>query len=84
MPTYNFKCSSCEKVFERVCRIADMKTQSCDCGSGDYEVYHDSSPALGDPVRLGIRTPDAGFKEVLSKIHSKTYKSNLGDKLSRS
>lgn len=61
-----------------------MKEQKCDCGSSLYEVYHDSTPAIGDPVRLGIRTHDNGFREVLSKIHSKTYKSNLGNKLSRS
>ena len=41
------------------------------------------APGVGDPVRLGIRTHDDGFREVLSKIHSSTYKSNLNNKLSR-
>jgi hypothetical protein len=40
--------------------------------------------ALGDPVRLGIRTVDNGFREVLHKIGSNNgRKSNLRDKLSR-
>ena len=25
------------------------------------------APSLGDPVRLGLRKPDAGFREVLAK-----------------
>ena len=41
------------------------------------------APAMGDVVRLGIRKPDQGFNEVLSKIHAANYKSNLADKLSR-
>jgi hypothetical protein len=41
------------------------------------------APAMGDSVRLGIRKPDQGFNEVLSKIHAANYKSNLADKLSR-
>jgi hypothetical protein len=40
--------------------------------------------ALGDPVRLGIRTVDNGSREVLSKINSANgRKANLKDKLSR-
>jgi hypothetical protein len=41
------------------------------------------APAMGDVVRLGIKKPDQGFNEVLSKIHAANYKSNLADKLSR-
>lgn len=49
------------------------------------ERYHEPGrgPAMGDSVRLGIRRPDTGFQEVLSKIANANYKSNLTDKLSR-
>jgi hypothetical protein len=49
------------------------------------ERHHESGqgPAMGDSVRLGIRKPDSGFNEVLSKISAANYKSNLRDKLSR-
>ena len=30
-----------------------------------------------DPVRMGIRKPDQGFKEVLQRIHEKTAGSQL-------
>jgi hypothetical protein len=49
------------------------------------ERYHEPGrgPAIGDSVRLGIRRPDDGFREVLSKISDANYKSNLRGKLSR-
>ena len=47
--------------------------------------YHEPGrgPAMGYSVRLGIRKPDNGFREVLSKISDANYKSNLRGKLSR-
>lgn len=68
-----------------MCSISKMKEQKCPhCESTDYQVHHTGTPAFGDPVRLGVRTIDNGFREVLSKINSKAPKSNLGNKLSRS
>ena len=85
MPTYSFKCDDCETHFEVVTKINEMWNQACPCcGSNHYKTYLTEAPVLGDPVRLGIRQTDAGFKEVLSKIHNANYKSNLADKLSRS
>lgn len=85
MPSYSFKCNDCGEVFDVVCRISDMSNQQCKtCGSASYETHHTGAASIGDSVRLGIRRPDDGFKEVLSKIHERNYKSNLGSKLSRS
>lgn len=85
LPVYNFKCNDCGELFETVCKISEMKSQKCDkCGSINYEVHHSGNQPLIDPVRLGVRRIDDGFREVLSKIHNNNYKSNLGAKLSRS
>jgi len=85
MPFYDFKCSDCESIFSVSCRIADRESQECpSCKSKKYESYHTAMPAFGDPVRLGIRTVDNGFREVLSKIGSfNGRQANLSDKLSR-
>ena len=41
-------------------------------------------PGFGDLVRMGMKGPDDGFREVLSKINEKAgRRSNLRDKLSR-
>jgi hypothetical protein len=34
---------------------------------------------LIDPVRLGVRRPDSGFKEVISKIKSAHPRSRMRD-----
>lgn len=85
MPLYDFKCSECDTVFDVLCKIAERESQACPlCGSKKYQAHHLGMAALGDPVRLGIRTIDNGFREVLQKIGSNNgKKSNLRDKLSR-
>lgn len=84
MPIYDFKCNSCEDIFTVTCRIAEKDNQSCPkCSSNSYEHHHTTGLAIGDSVRLGVKKTDNGFKEVLSKIASNNYKSNLADKLSR-
>jgi len=85
MPLYDFKCSECADVFSVSCRIAEKDNQECpSCHSKKYEHHHTAMPGFGDPVRLGIRTVDNGFREVLSKIGSNNGRlANLKDKLSR-
>ena len=84
MPLYTLKCNDCENIFDVMCSYASRPEQECpSCKSKNHEAHFTGAPALGDPVRLGVRTVDNGFKEVLSKIHNNNYKSNLADKLSR-
>jgi putative FmdB family regulatory protein len=85
MPFYDFKCSDCDHIFAVSCRIAERDNQECSsCKSKNYESHHTAMPAFGDPVRLGVRTIDNGFREVLSKIGSTNGReANLKDKLSR-
>lgn len=80
MPTYSFRNKDTGEVFDKIMRWQHRQ---------EYLSHNPhiepiiGAPAIGDSVRLGIRTTDNGFKEVLSKINSNVYKSNLSDKLSR-
>ena len=80
MPTYTFRNTETEEIYDKIMswdsREAYLKENP------NLEVIM-GAPAMGDVVRLGIRKPDQGFNEVLSKIHAANYKSNLADKLSR-
>lgn len=82
MPTYTFRDKNTGEVFDKLMKIADKEQFLSD--NPNFESIICGAPVMGDSVRLGIRKTDDGFKEVLSKINSANYKSNLKDKLSRS
>ena len=80
MPTYTFRNKDTEEVFDKIMSWNSREEYLKE--NLNLEVIM-GAPAMGDSVRLGIRKPDQGFNEVLSKIHAANYKSNLADKLSR-
>jgi hypothetical protein len=80
MPTYTFRNKDTEEIFDKIMSWDSREEYLKENPS--LEVIM-GAPAMGDSVRLGIRKPDQGFNEVLSKIHAANYKSNLSDKLSR-
>ncbi|NDB57487.1 zinc ribbon domain-containing protein [bacterium] len=74
MPLYDFRNKDTGEVFEKFMSISAK------------EEYLKENPniesmlgmnALIDPVRLGVRKADNGFKEVLQRIHEKTPGSTL-------
>lgn len=81
MPTYTFRNKETGEVFDKIMRWSQRQEYLDQ--NPNIEPLIGGAPALGDSVRLGIRRTDDGFKEVLSKISSNNYKSNLSDKLSR-
>ncbi len=80
MPTYTFRNTLTNEVFDKFMSIADREQYFLD---NPNLISVMGAPAMGDSVRLGIRKPDDGFREVLSKISDANYKSNLKGKLSR-
>lgn len=76
MPTYLFRDTDTGEVFEKVMRISELDTYKEQ--NPTHERYYDGvAPGLADPVRVGARKMDSGFKEVLQKIHEKTPGSQL-------
>lgn len=80
MPTYTYRNINTGEVFDKMMKIADKEQFLLDNPELESII---GAPAMGDSVRLGIRRPDNGFREVLSKISDANYKSNLRGKLSR-
>lgn len=81
MPTYTFRDKNTGEVFDKLMSFNSRQEYLQE--NPQLEVIM-GAPVMGDSVRLGIRKNDDGFREVLSKIGSANYKSNLKDKLSRS
>lgn len=80
MPTYTFRNKETGETFDKLMPMAQREPFLQDNPQLEQVL---GATAMGDPVRLGVRTNDSGFKEVLSKIASSNYKSNLANKLSR-
>ena len=83
MPNYDYRCETCDHTFEEFHPIRDRekpcKLPCPACGGGPISQFIASAPALIDPVRLGVRRPDSGFKEVISKIKSAHPRSRMKD-----
>lgn len=80
MPTYTFRNKDTDEVFDKIMSWTNRQLYLEENPQLEGIM---GNPALGDPVRLGIRKHDDGFREVLSKIGQANYKSNLQNKLSR-
>jgi len=80
MPTYTFRNTETEEIYDKIMSWNSREEYLKE--NPNLEIII-GAPAMGDVVRLGIRKPDQGFNEVLSKIHAANYKSNLSNKLSR-
>ena len=71
MPAYDYKCNNCENIFEQYRTIAKRNEPSeCpECGSTEVEMsFGSSSVKIGDPVHLGVKKIDDGFKQLLKNI----------------
>ena len=78
MPTYRMQCKDCDTQFEVFCKISEMDDphQCTNCQSTNW-TRQITAPMICDPVRVGARKMDNGFKEVLQKIHSRAPGSQL-------
>ena len=70
MPTYRFRNTETDEIFDVVMKMSEYDQYKETNPS--HERYHDTPIPMGDPVRLGVRKMDTGFKEVLQKIKSQT------------
>ena len=74
MPTYQFLNTETGEETEVTMRISELD---------DYRAANPhlqtiiSAPMICDPVRVGVRKKDSGFKEVLQKIHDRAPGSTL-------
>lgn len=74
MPLYEFIDTKTEERFERFMSISSRE----DFLKENPHIHPIlSAPPLVDPVSIGVRKPDQGFKEVLQRIDKLTPGSKL-------
>lgn len=74
MPLYEFVNTETNEVFDLIMKISEKEQYLRD---NPHIQALLSAPTMMDPVRVGVRKPDNGFKEVLQRIHEKTPGSRL-------
>ena len=71
MPTYQFQDSNTGELIEKVMKISELDQFKKD-NPHLIRVFEGTSVGIGDPVRLGIRKNDDGWREVLNKVAERT------------
>jgi len=78
MPTYSYKCKSCEHIFEELLSMSDNKVpegQPCpECGKEEVKQYFGSMPGLVHEPGTRLKV-DNGWRDRLKEM-KKTYKIN--------
>jgi hypothetical protein len=68
MPVYSFMNRETEEVFEVNMKFAEL--ESYIQNNPQYKQVFVRFPGTADPVRLGLRKPDEGFRDVLKTVKS--------------
>jgi hypothetical protein len=74
MPLYEFRNKETGEIFEKFMSIASREEYLKENSNIEPVL---SAPPLVDPVSVGVRKPDNGFKEVLQRIDKLTPGSKL-------
>lgn len=74
MANYSFRNTRTNEEFE-----VDMPISQLDAYKAEnphLEQFISRAPAMADPSRLGLRKPDAGFRDVLKRVKKASGKGN--------
>lgn len=74
MANYTFLDTKTDKEFDIDMPISELDDYKA--RNPHLEQIISRAPALADPSRLGLRKPDAGFRDVLKRIKKASGRSN--------
>jgi hypothetical protein len=76
MPIYSVMNKNTEEVFEVNMKFTEFEQYLKDNSHNIKQVFT-RFPATGDSIRLGIRRPDDGFRDVLKTVQSHHKKNDI-------
>lgn len=76
MPLYEYECNVCHHYWEGQLPIADrnkpVESPCPICATIDsVEKVLTGAPGIGDPIRLGLRKPSEGHRDILRAMKKK-------------
>ena len=75
MPSYTFKNIETDEIFDSIMSMAERETFLTD--NTNITQLVGRPPAIGDPIRLGLRKPDDGFRDVLRNVQHHHKKDSI-------
>lgn len=77
MPTYDFKNLETGEIVTHVMKMSEL--DAFKESNPQLERHISTTPGISDPVRLGLRRPSAGFRDLLGSIKKGNRGSNIKD-----
>lgn len=71
MPTYTFLNIDTNEVEEHIVSISKYDQFKLDNPHLQRHFEKGETASFGDPVRLGLKKPDSGFRDVLKEVRKK-------------
>lgn len=83
MPLYDYRCDTCNNVFELRLPMTDNilpTTKPCPtCNNYTIEQFLETAPGIADPMRIGsIRPPSEFRRDVLGRIKAANPGNTIG------
>lgn len=82
MPIYTFEDTNTGERMEKMMKISEL--DEFRANNPHLKTLILGAPSIGDPYRMGLKKPDAGFRDVLKNIKShhpgsKSTKNTIND-----
>lgn len=75
MPVYSMRNNETEEEFEVTLKYVELDQYLKD--NPNIQQIFKRFPGMGDPVRLGLRKPDDGFRDALRHVKDNHKKNNI-------
>jgi hypothetical protein len=76
VPTYQFRATDTGEIFEAYMRMSELDGY-LEQNPNVQRYYDGQAASIGDPVRLGLRKVDGGFKDILKRIKKNHHGSTI-------
>lgn len=77
MPLYTFENKKTGEIFDARMGISEREVFLKE--NPDLQQIITEAPGIGDPVRLGLKKPDANFRDVLKKAKAAHKHNTIND-----
>lgn len=75
MPIYSIRDTKTDEVFEVSLKFSELELYLLE--NPHLQQVFNKFPGIGDSIRLGVRKPDDGFRDVLRNVRHHHKKDNI-------